>query len=286
MTSRLLPPSSILITGCSSGIGYYCAHQLQRAGYQVIASARNLDDVHRLQAEGLQAVQIDLASTDSIRSGLEQVLQLSGGKLDALFNNGAFGLPGAVEDLSREAMRYQFETNVFGTQELTNCVIPIMRQQGRGRIFYNSSILGFAAMPYRGAYNASKYALEGFADTLRLEVADDAIQISLIEPGPILSDFRKNAFAQFQHWIDPMHSAHKAQYQAMTNRLETVGPSAPFTLGPEAVYQALLHGLQAKRARIRYRVTVPTKIFALLKRLLPSRWLDRLLRKAGGDGKR
>ncbi|QKI88988.1 SDR family oxidoreductase [Thiomicrorhabdus xiamenensis] len=286
MNQRLLPPSTILVTGCSSGIGYYCAKQLDQAGYSVIASARNPQDVERLQKEGFTAIQLDLADSDSIKTALEQALQLSGGKIDALFNNGAFGLPGAVEDLSRDAMRHQFETNVFGTQELTNRIVPIMRQQGQGRIIYNSSILGFAAMQYRGAYNASKFAIEGFADTLRLEVRKDNIQVSLIEPGPILSDFRKNAFEQFKKWINPDTSAHQEQYQAMINRLETVGPSAPFTLGPEAVYKALIHSLQSKRARIRYRVTVPTKAFAILKRLLPNRTLDKLLSKAGGDGKR
>ncbi|BBP46188.1 short-chain dehydrogenase/reductase [Thiosulfatimonas sediminis] len=286
MPSKLLPPSTILITGCSTGIGYYCLQQLHQAGYQVIASARQAQDVERLQQQGYQAVQIDLADTNSIQNGLEQALKMSGGSIDALFNNGAFGLPGAVEDLSRDAMRYQFETNVFGTQELTNRILPIMRQQGHGKIIYNSSILGFAAMPYRGAYNASKFAIEGFADTLRLEVAKDNIQVSLIEPGPILSDFRKNAFAQFQRWITPATSAHHAQYHAMLERLETVGPAAPFTLGPQAVYKDLLHALQSKQAKIRYRVTVPTKVFATLKRILPTRLLDKLLVKAGGDGKR
>lgn len=277
---------SILITGCSTGIGYHCAHFLHQQGYQVIASCRKPEDVHTLQNQGLTCVQLDLTDSDSIKSALQETLTITGGKLDALFNNGAFGLPGAVEDLSREAMRFQFETNVFGTQELTNQVVPIMRKQGGGRIIYNSSILGFAAMQYRGAYNASKFAIEGFADTLRLEVKKDNIQISLIEPGPILSNFRKNAFEQFTFWVANHPSDHQAQYQAMISRLETVGPSAPFTLGPEAVTKAVLHALNAKRAKIRYRVTTPTKVFAVLKRLLPNRILDRLLIKAGGDGKR
>ena len=283
---KLAPPASILITGCSTGIGYHCAHHLQQLGYQVIASARTLEAVQRLQEEGLQSVQIDLADPKSITQGLNEALTLTGGTLDALFNNGAFGLPGAVEDLNRDAMRYQFETNVFGTQELTNQVVKVMRQQGHGKILYNSSILGFAAMQYRGAYNASKFAIEGFADTLRLELKTTGIEVSLIEPGPILSDFRKNAFAQFKRWIDKDNSAHHAQYQAMINRLETVGPSAPFTLGPEAVTDCVVHALQSQRAKIRYRVTVPTKVFAILKRLLPTTVLDRLLIKAGGDGKR
>ncbi|WP_028486767.1 SDR family NAD(P)-dependent oxidoreductase [Thiomicrorhabdus chilensis] len=286
MKCTLLPPSRILITGCSSGIGHHTAHTLNKLGYQVIATCRKAEDVEKLQQEGLSCFQLDLADSDSIRIGLEAILQATDGKIDALFNNGAFGLPGAVEDLSREAMLHQFQTNVFGTQELTNAVVKIMRQQGYGKILYNSSILGFAAMQYRGAYNASKFAIEGFADTLRLEVKQDNIQVSLIEPGPILSDFRKNAYAQFKDWITVEGSAHQANYQAMIERLETVGPSAPFTLGPEAVSDCVIHALQKPHAKIRYRVTVPTKVFAVLKRLLPNRWLDSLLIKAGGDGKR
>jgi short-subunit dehydrogenase len=283
---KLSPPASILITGCSSGIGLHCAQFLKNKGFKVIASARKLEDVQRLQQLGFESVQIDLNHSDSIAKGLADALAMTGGTLDALFNNGAFGLPGAVEDLSREALQHQFNTNVFGTQELTNLVLKIMRKQGHGKIIYNSSILGFAAMQYRGAYNASKFAIEGLADTLRLELKQTPIQISLIEPGPILSDFRKNAFAQFLQWINKDQSAHHKQYQAMIDRLETVGPSAPFTLGPEAVSKCVLHALEAKQAKIRYRVTVPTKVFAILKRLLPNRWLDRLLIQAGGNGKR
>lgn len=278
--------TTLVITGCSSGIGHYCATQLHQAGFQVIATCRKQADVQQLQAEGLNAIQLDLSQSDSVQQAMKTLLDMTHGKIDVLFNNGAFGLPGAVEDLSREAMRHQFETNVFGTQELTNLMVPVMRQNGGGKIIYNSSILGFAAMQYRGAYNASKFAIEGFADTLRLEVQQDNIHISLIEPGPILSNFRKNAFANFSQWIAPSQSHHQAQYQAMIARLETQGPSAPFTLPPDAVYQALRHAIDHKRPKIRYRVTLPTQAFALLKRLLPSRWLDKLLILAGGDGKR
>lgn len=286
MKRQLLPPSTILITGCSSGIGYHTAHTLKDLGYKVIATCRNLEDVKRLQSENFTSFQLDLACSDSIEEALAKIIDDTNGKIDALFNNGAFGLPGAVEDLSRKAMEFQFQTNVFGTQELTNKVVKLMRQQGHGKIIYNSSILGFAAMQYRGAYNASKFAIEGFADTLRLELKKESIQVSLIQPGPIASDFRKNAFAQFKHWITLEGSAHEANYRGMVQRLETIGPSAPFTLGPEAVSKCVIHALQNKRAKIRYRVTVPTIVFAYLKRLLPTRWLDVILIKAGGDGKR
>lgn len=228
---------------------------------------------------------MDLASDTSILSAIQDIQKVTE-RIDLLFNNAAFGLPGAVEDLSREALRHQFETNVFGTQVLTNQILPIMRQQGHGKIVYNSSILGFAAMPYRGAYNASKFALEGLADTLRLELKGTDIQVVLIEPGPILSSFRANAYAQFKRWIRKEQSAHRDNYNAMIERLETEGSSAPFTLGPEAVTAVVEKILHSTRPGIRYRVTMPTILFAILKRLLPGRWLDALLIKAGGDGKR
>lgn len=278
--------TSILITGCSTGIGYHCAHFLNQKGLNVVAACRKPEDVERLKSEGLQSVVLDLSCSDSIHSGLKETLILTDGKLDVLFNNGAFGLPGAVEDLSRDAMRFQFETNVFGTQELTNKVVAVMRQNRSGKIIYNSSILGFAAMQYRGAYNASKFAIEGFADTLRIELKKEGILVSLIEPGPILSNFRKNAFEQFKHWVAEKPSAHQAQYEAMIARLETEGPSAPFTLGPEAVTRAVVDIIERKKPKIRYRITTPTKVFAVLKRLLPTILLDKLLIKAGGDGKR
>ncbi len=182
---------TILITGCSSGIGYRTAVILKERGYRVIASARKPADVTRLSNEGFEVIQLDLADSDSIKNAVSQLIAMTDGKLDGLFNNAAFGQPGAVEDLSRDVLRQQFETNLFGTHELTNLIIPLMREQGKGRIIYNSSVLGFIAMTYRGAYNASKFALEGPVDTLRLELYGTHIYLSLIELGPISSDFRK-----------------------------------------------------------------------------------------------
>lgn len=273
------PSKTILITGCSTGIGYTTALELKKRGHKVIATARKTEDVSRLQQEGFTAIQLDLADSDSIRLAVASALELSGGNIDALFNNGAFGQPGAVEDLSREVLRFQFETNLFGTHELTNLLIPVMRKQGHGRIIYNSSILGFVAMTYRGAYNASKFALEGLADTLRLELHGTGIHISLIEPGPILSDFRKNSFALYKKNIDPERSHHKLTYLAMEARLQKQGPAAPFTLPADAVTAKVIHALEAKRPKMRYYVTFPTYLFAFLKRILPMSWLDALLRK-------
>lgn len=277
---------SILITGCSSGIGYCVAHGLRDRSYRVFATARSQNDVDRLSNEGFEAFQLDLTDSDSLNKAVDDILKLTGGRLDALFNNGAYGLPGAVEDLSREALRVQFETNVFGWIELTNRIIPVMRNQDDGRIIMNSSVLGFAAMAYRGAYNASKFAIEGFTDTLRVELKDTPIQLSLIEPGPITSKFRQNAKKAFDQFIDVKHSLHNEQYEAMERRLNKPGPAAPFTLPPEAVLKRVVHALESKKAKPRYYVTVPTYLFGYLKRFISTAMLDRILAKAGGDGKR
>jgi len=270
---------TIFITGCSTGIGYTTAVELKKRGYRVICSARKQADVSRLQEQGFETLQLDLADSNSIQQAVQQLINLTDGKIDGLFNNGAFGQPGAVEDLTRDVLRNQFETNFFGTHELTNLIIPLMRKQGHGRILYNSSILGFVAMKYRGAYNASKFALEGLVDTLRIELHGTNIQLCLIEPGPITSQFRKNAFALYKENIKPELSAHQQTYKAMEERLQKEGPAAPFTLPAEAVAKKVIHAMESKKPKIRYYVTFPTYLFGFLKRILPMTWLDILLRK-------
>ncbi len=268
---------SVLITGCSTGIGYFCAKALQEDGYRVFATARKIEDVTRLREEGLESYQLDLDDSESIKAALDTVLEQTGGTLYALFNNGAYGQPGAVEDLSREVLKAQFETNLFGTHELTCQVLPVMRKQGYGRIIQNSSILGFIAMRYRGAYNASKFALEGLSDTLRLELKNSGITVSLIEPGPIRSNFRKNALAKFIANIDQQHTPFRTIYKKKLAALQS-SEDVAFTLGEDAVYQALKHALTDK-AKARYRVTAPTTLFWFLKRLLSTTLLDKILRK-------
>jgi NAD(P)-dependent dehydrogenase (short-subunit alcohol dehydrogenase family) len=270
---------SVLITGCSSGIGLTVARGLDAKGYRVFATARAEADVERLASEGLEALQLDLEDEKSIESALNEVLNRTGGRIYALFNNGAYGQPGAVEDLTTDVLRRQFETNLFGWHELTRRVLPVMRAQGSGRIIQNSSVLGFVSLAYRGAYNASKYALEGLSDTLRLELHDSDIYVSLIEPGPITSRFRENAYRKWQENIDAEHSAHREQYRIMEGRLTKEGPAAPFTLPPEAVLKRVLHSLESPRPKARYYVTFPTYLFAFLKRVLPVGVLDSLLRK-------
>lgn len=279
-------PRSLLITGCSSGIGLAAARTMTGRGWRVFATCRKPADVQRLAAEGLESLQLDLDDSDSIRATVEEVLRRTGGGLDALFNNGGFGQTGAVEDLSRQAMREQFETNLFGWVELSNLVIPVMRRQGHGCIVMNSSVLGLAALPYRGAYVAAKFALEGLTDTLRLELAGSGIAVSLIEPGPIATRFRENALDHFRRHIDVATSVHHAAYEAQLARLEHPGPAAPFTLPSAAVVDKLIHALESRRPRPRYYVTVPTHLIGHARRLLTTRGLDRLLTRISGGGRR
>jgi len=270
---------AILITGCSSGIGLCCATALKKDGYRVFATARKHRDVQKLKEMGFESFYLDYTDSASIQSTVQQVLQATGGNLYALFNNGAYGQPGAVEDLSREVLREQFESNFFGWHELTNLVLPVMRKQGYGRIIQNSSILGLVAMPMRGAYNASKYAIEGLNDTLRLELHNTNIYVSMVEPGPIESQFRANAALYFKKYIDKENSPHTARYQQLIDKLETEGPVVPFTLPADAVYSKVKKALTTNKPRAHYYVTFPTYLFCYLKRILSTRALDWLLRK-------
>jgi NAD(P)-dependent dehydrogenase (short-subunit alcohol dehydrogenase family) len=278
---RAMTRKSVLITGCSSGIGLGVAAGLKDRGYRVFATTRLAADAERLAAAGFESLQLDLADPASIKAAVDDILGRTNNTLDALFNNGAYGQPGAVEDLSREVLREQFETNLFGWHELTNRVLPVMRRQGHGRIIQNSSVLGFVALRYRGAYNASKYALEGLTDTLRLELIGSGIHVSLIEPGPIASRFRENAFKAYQRNIHPEGSPHQDMYRRMEARLTKQGPAAPFTLPPEAVLKKVIHALESRRPRARYYVTFPTYLFGFLKRVLSDRLLDRVLNRVG-----
>lgn len=268
---------SILITGASSGIGRDAALTLKRRGWRVLATARKPEDLEALRRAGLEAFFLDYTDEASIHACADAVLAATEDRLDALFNNGAYGQVGAVEDLTTEVLRRQFETNVFGWHTLTRRMLPAMRAQGHGRIVQCSSILGIVAGKYRGAYVGSKYALEGLTDTLRIELAGSGIAVALIEPGPIATRFPQNALANFHATVDIEGSVHRADYRAQLARMTGTRRPSRFKLGPEAVTAALLHALESPRPRIRYRVTVLTKAAALMRRLLPARWMDHLI---------
>ncbi|WP_370244766.1 SDR family NAD(P)-dependent oxidoreductase [Salipiger sp.] len=272
---------TILITGCSSGIGYDAAHGLRARGWRVFASCRQERDCDRLRDEGFESPQLDYGDEASIHRALGEVLEATGGTLDALYNNGADAVPGAVEDLPTGALREIFEANVFGWHTLTRAVIPVMRAQGHGRIVNCSSVLGLVPMPWRGAYVSTKYALEGLTDVLRIEMRDTPIDVILIEPGPITSRIRANSVPHFETWIDWRASPRARQYEAsLLKRLYAAPSKDRFELPPSAVTDKLIHALEHPRPKPRYYVTFPTHLMGRLRRLLPTRALDALIDRA------
>lgn len=268
-----------MITGCSSGIGYHAAHVLKGRGWRVFASCRKQADCDRLIGEGLESPRIDYQDTACIGAGLAEVLEATGGQLDVLFNNGAYGMPGAVEDWPTDAFRELFEANFFGWHELTRQVIPLMRQQGAGRIIQCSSVLGFVGLKMRAPYVASKHALEGYTDVLRMELDGSGIQIVLIEPGPIRTDIRIKSQPHYERWIKDRPS-HWHDFYKNTVEPRLYANKAPADWGEldcDAVTAKLIHALESPRARPRYYVTRPTYVAGILKRLLPTRMIDRIL---------
>jgi NAD(P)-dependent dehydrogenase (short-subunit alcohol dehydrogenase family) len=267
---------SILITGCSSGIGHAAALAMQARGWRVFATARQEADIAALTEAGLDALRLDYADVESIATAVAAVLDATGGRLDALFNNGAYGQPGALEDLSTAALRAQFEANFFGWHELTRRIVPTMRRQGHGRIVMCSSILGFIAMGFRGAYTCSKHAIEAYADTLRIELAGSGIHVAAIEPGPIRTRFAENAIAHARRNIDIDGSVHADLYRRRLRKMERGGTTFG-ELGPEAVVKALIHAAESPRPRPQYLVTAPTRGITLFKRLASKRQLGAFL---------
>ncbi len=270
---------TILITGCSSGIGYTCAVGLKARGWRVFATARKPVDLSRLAGLGLETLYLDYREPSSIEACIKEVSKRTGGKLYALFNNGAYGQPGAVEDLSRATLEAQFQANVFGWHQLAVGCLPLMRANGSGRIVQNSSVLGLVAMKWRGAYNASKFAIEALSDTMRLELRDTNIEVILIEPGPITSRFTEHALAAFEANVDAGNSNYRHAYDIQRARLGG-GRSSRFKLPAEAVLARLVQALEAPRPHARYYVTTPTHIMAWARRLLPQRLMDYVVNKA------
>ena len=271
---------SILITGCSSGIGLDAARGLKARGWRVFATCRQENDCERLRVEGLESFRLDYADEASIAEALAETLRRTGGTLDALYNNGAFACPGAVEDLPRGALREIFETNLFGYHDLTRQVIPVMRKQGHGRIINCSSVLGLVGAKWRGAYVATKFAMEGLTDVLRIEMRGTGIDLILIEPGPIATRIRENAVPHFERWIDWENSARKDQYVSLRGRLyDRKTRKDAFELGPESVTAKLIRALEDRRPKPRYYVTTPTHLMGIARRILPTRALDWLISK-------
>ena len=267
---------SILITGCSSGIGLDCAKTLHAHGWTVFASCRQQKDCNRLKMMGIEAPRLDHADPVSITETIQYILTKTNGKLDAVFNNGAFAVPGAVEDLPTDALRSIYETNLFGYHEVIRQVIPIMRAQGKGKILNCSSVLGFVAIPWRGAYNSTKFALEGLTDTLRIEMRNTNINVILIEPGPISTKIRENSIPHFERWVNWENSPRKKQYETdLIKRLyQPKNKPDAFELPVSAVTKVVMKALESHHPKPRYYVTIPTHFMGLLRRILSTRSLD------------
>ena len=269
---------SLLITGAASGIGRDAARGLAARGWRVLATCRNPDDCAGLIAEGLESFPLDLASDESVAAGAAEALDRTGGRIDALFNNGAFACPGAVEDLPRGALREIFEVNLFGYHDLATRVIPLMRAQGHGRIVNCSSVLGLVGMRWRGAYVSTKFAMEGLTDVLRIEMRGTGIDIILIEPGPITSRIRENSVPHFEKWVDWEASPRADEYRTLLHRLYNAKTKPDrFELPASAVTKALAHACESPRPRPRYYVTSPTHLMGIARRILPVRALDWLV---------
>lgn len=268
---------SVLITGCSTGIGLAAAQTLYARGWNVVAGIRKVEDAERLRQLKLSTVLLNVTDPLAIETALDETLTLTGGRLDALVNNAGIAIPGAVEDLARDVLQRQFDTNFFGVMDMTRSVLPLMRRQGHGRIVMISSILGRVAMPWRGAYNASKFALEGITDTLRQELRGSGIEVSLICPGPVKSRFRDNSLSNFDDYVDSENSVHRETYARLRAQTGAEKDNTPFTVPPEAVVKRIEHALESRRPKPRYYVTAPAYVLALLRNVLPVRWLDALV---------
>lgn len=265
----------ILITGCSSGIGLDAALSLKKRGHRVIGSCRKNVDVQKLLSMGIEAVQLDVSDSSSIHNAFAEVMSKTQDHLDVLINNAGYGQAGALEDISRDVLRAQFETNVFGLIELTNLAIPVMRKQGYGRIINLSSILGLISLPFRGAYNASKYAVEGVSDTLRLELKSSGIDVITIEPGPIESNFRDSCVDYSLTKIDTQNSFFKKQYESMLATFKQKKSNSLFTCKADAVTNKLIHAIESRKPKARYPITFPAHSMIFLKWLLSVKMLDR-----------
>ena len=270
--------NTILITGCSTGIGHVCATGLKQRGYRVFATARKPSDVIRLEAQGFEALHLDYAQSASVQACAAEVARRTGGKLYALFNNGAYGQPGAVEDISRAVLEEQFAANFFGWHELTRACLPLLRNNGKGRIIQCSSVLGLVAMKWRGPYNASKFAIEGLTDTMRLELRGSGIDVITINPGPIESNFVPNARAAFERNVDMTQSHYRAEFEKQRARLDK-GGSTRFKLPASAVLDKLVLALERDRPAAHYYVTTPTWIVAVARRIMPQSLLDSFINR-------
>jgi NAD(P)-dependent dehydrogenase (short-subunit alcohol dehydrogenase family) len=267
---------SILITGCSSGIGLAAARTLRDRNWRVISACRKPEDVEARRAEGFDSVRIDHGDAASVEAGWTEAMQLTGGTLDALFNNGGHGMSGAAEDVPRQALELVFASNVFGVHQLTRLALPGMIARGRGRIVIHSSVVGFTALRWRAAYVATKHALEGLTNTMRVELRGTGVDVSILNTGPVASGFRENSVKLFNSWIDVDASRHSDYYRTEFMASRSSDAPVPFEGTANDVVRKLIHAVEAPRPRTRYYITPYAYVAAALTRMLPDRLQDRI----------
>lgn len=269
---------TVLVTGCSSGIGEATAYFLRDRGWTVFPTARKAEDLEKLRNEGFDAIELDLGDSASVQQAVKLLLEKVPEGLGALVNNAGVAMPGAVEDMNRDALRRQFEVNVFGTQELTNALVPTLRKQGWGRIVTVSSIYGLIAAPMVGAYCASKFAVEALGDAQRVELTGTGISLSLIEPGPIVSAFRRNAAAAMEENVITDDVRYADSYKKEAARRKKQFKKVDFiNRPPEDVAKKIFHALESSNPRRRYVITLPAHLGHFMARFVPSALLDRVM---------
>lgn len=266
----------ILVTGASSGIGFSAARDLARMGHKVYGAARRVDRIEPLREFGVVPVSLDVSSEESMQACVSTILSAEG-RIDTLVNNAGFGYFGAIENVSMEEARRQLEVNVFGLARLTQLVLPSMREHGYGRIVNVSSVAGRVVLPFGGWYHVSKYSVEALSDALRIEVKPFGIDVVLIEPGGIGTDWGIIAADHLEESCKDTPYSASAQKEA---RLMRLAYSGRYLAGPAVVSRAICRGVNARHPRHRYHPGSGSYFLLWLHALLPTRLWDALMRRA------
>ncbi len=277
MKAALVRARTVLITGCSSGIGATTAIHLRDRGWRVAPTARKPEDLERLRSDGFDPISLDVQSPEAVERAIETATRMFPEGIGALVNNAGFGQPGAIEDITRDELRRQFEVNVIGVHDLTRHLLPAMIGQGYGRIVNIGSILGLYALPFIGAYSASKFALEALTDALRAEMSGTGLGVSLIGPGPIRSSFRDNAASLTDGSVAGRVSRFDALYERGTRTVKEGKAYSRGTLAPLAVAKKIEHALTSRRPRGRYSVTTQALICEQALRVMPRSVMQAIL---------
>ena len=270
-----MPSEAVLITGCSSGIGHATAELLARDGWTVYATARNSETLADLKALGCRTLPLDVTDEASMSAAVNAVIAAEGA-VGVLINNAGYSQSGAVESVPLDAVRRQFETNVFGLIRMCQLVLPGMRDQQWGRIVNLSSMGGRLTFPGGGLYHASKYAVEALSDALRFEVQGFGVRVIVIEPGLIVTNFGDTAAGSVEQAGGPYADFNRDVARAIEDVYQ--GPLAKLGAGPDAVAKTIAGALNSEHPKTRYPVTVSAHLMINQRRLMPDRLWDRVMR--------